>query len=401
MRRDLQAVPLTHEGRQVITFIDPMRLTREGFALDARVAPLLALMDGQHDLRDIQEVLMHLSGGSIVPLEDIEALIHQFDRAFLLESEAFRLKRTAVMEDFAGKTTREPMLAGTSYEDDPQRLKEHISSIEAGLPALADPDNRDIVGILAPHIEIAAAEKAYVDAYRRLRGRDYDLVVILGINHHGGPEPFCLTLKDYTTPTGTLVTDREFVSELKARLPQGSLTPYDYDHMTEHSIEFQAVFLAHYLGTSSAKIVPVLCGGIHEHLANGRDFLSDERVMAFTDGILGIIGKTRKKALFVSGVDFSHVGYKFGHSSSAQVLIGRAMANDRVIIDHLINARARDIFLNARETGDQYNVCGLSSMMMFSVLTKGCAAELLHHGTYDEPATGSAVTFASMVFARE
>jgi len=28
-----------------------------------------------------------------------------------------------------------------------------------------------------------------------------------------------------------------------------------------------------------------------------------------------------------------------------------------------------------------------------------CRAELLHHGTYDEPATGSAVTFASMVFA--
>lgn len=399
MRHDLQAVPVTCEGRQFITFIDPMRLTREGFALDARVAPLLAMLDGRHDLRDIQEVFMHLSGGAIVPMEDIEALIRQFDQAFLLDSEAFRLMKKTVIEDFAGKTVREPMLAGISYEQDPERLTEHIASVEAELPPLSV-SGRDIVGILAPHIEIVSAEKAYVDAYRRVRGKAYDLVIILGVNHHGGPEPFCLTGKDFVTPLGTLVTDREFVSELKTALPHGSLTPCDYDHLAEHSIEFQAVFLANYLGTS-ARIVPVLCAGIHEHLANGTDYLGDERVRAFIDAVLRIIEKTERTVLFVSGVDFSHVGRKFGHHLSAETLIGRAVANDRVIIDHLMNARASDIFLNARETGDQYNVCGLSSMMIFSALTGRCAAELLHHGTYDEPATASAVTFASMVFTRE
>jgi predicted class III extradiol MEMO1 family dioxygenase len=104
--------------------------------------------------------------------------------------------------------------------------------------------------------------------------------------------------------------------------------------------------------------------------------------------------------LFVSGVDFSHVGYKFGHSLPAASLLGRATANDRLIINHLINARAKDIFQNARETDDQFNVCGLSSMMLFSSLMGSYSAELLHHGTYDEPATNSAVTFASMVFTR-
>ena len=102
----------------------------------------------------------------------------------------------------------------------------------------------------------------------------------------------------------------------------------------------------------------------------------------------------------MSGVDFSHVGYKFGHSLPAASLLGRATANDRVIIESLMNARAEDIFQNARETGDQFNVCGLTSMMLFSSLIGRCTAELLDHGTYDEPATNSAVTFASMVFTR-
>jgi hypothetical protein len=382
----------------MITFIDPMRLAGTGFALDARVAPLLAMMDGQHDLRDIQMGLMHLTGGSLVPIADVEALIDQFDRAFLLESDAFRLKKTAVMEDFARKTSREPVLAGTSYEKDPDKLKEHISSVEAGLPVLPD-QHDDIVGILAPHIEIAAAEKAYVDAYRRIRGGKYDLVIILGINHHGGPEPYCLTEKDYVTPLCTLTTDKEFVCQLKARLPEGSVAGYDFDHMMEHSIEFQAVFLAYYLG-ASARIVPVLCGGIHEYLVSGKDPFCDERFIAFRDGILSIIKQSGRNVLFVSGVDFSHVGYKFGHSLPAGSLLGRAIANDSLIIDHLIGARAEDIFQNARETGDQFNVCGLASMMLFSSLIGRCAAELLHHGTYDEPSTNSAVTFASMVFTR-
>jgi hypothetical protein len=102
----------------------------------------------------------------------------------------------------------------------------------------------------------------------------------------------------------------------------------------------------------------------------------------------------------VSGVDISHVGYKFGHSLPAASLIGRATANDSLIIDHLINAQARGIFQNARETDDQFNVCGLASMMLFSSLIGRCTAGLLHHGTYDEPSTNSAVTFASMVFTR-
>ena len=86
----------------------------------------------------------------------------------------------------------------------------HISLLSRPLCRSWPDQDNDIVGILAPHIEIAAAEKAYVDAYRRIKGGTYDLVIILGINHHGTGEPYCLTEKDYVTPLCTLATDKEF-----------------------------------------------------------------------------------------------------------------------------------------------------------------------------------------------
>ena len=87
-------------------------------------------------------------------------------------------------------------------------------------------------------------------------------------------------------------------------------------------------------------------------------------------------------------------------ASPADALLGRARFNDEQIISHLIAGRPEEIWKNALATGDEFNVCGLASMMLFSSLIGRSRAELLHHGTYNEPATNSAVTFASMVFAK-
>jgi len=398
LRNDIQAIPITVEGQQLITFTDPLRLSATGFAMDRRAIPLLAMMDGRNDLRDIQTGLMRITGGTVVSIAEVQALVEQLDKAFLLESEAFRERKNALMKEFARWARREPALAGRSYDADPERLTSFMQTVEQGLAPLPEHDPTGVTGILAPHIDIAAAQQAYVDVYRRVTGGGHGLAVILGINHHGGDGLFCLSAKDYVTPLGVLETDREMVEELKQDLPEGTLAEYDFDHMMEHSIEFQTVFLAHYLGTG-LKIVPILCGGIHEFLSSGADPFEDVRFCAFRDNLRRIIGESALRTQLVSGVDFSHVGRKFGHGVPAESLLERARANDRVIIDHLLHGRARDIYRHCLATGDQVNVCGIASLALFSSLVGPCRAELLHHGTYDEPATGSAVTFASMVFA--
>jgi AmmeMemoRadiSam system protein B len=400
LRRDIQLVSITVEGRQMITFIDSLKLVQAGFAIDKRMIPLLQMLDGKNDLRDIQMGLMRLMGGTIVPISEVEAFIGQLDRHFILESDAFHQKKTDLMEEFAQKTEREAMLADKSYEGDPEKLRRFINDTEARLALLPEADNVEIVGILAPHIDIGIARQAYVDVYRRLKGRRFDLVIIFGINHQGREGLFSVTEKDYLTPLGRMETDREFISALKSGLPEGTIAAYDFDHMMEHSIEFQTVFLAHYLG-NGAKIVPVLCGGLHEFLASGSDPFRDSRFLAFRDATDRIIRERGRKVLFVSGVDFSHVGPKFGHSVPAEALLGRARANDELIISSLMEGKPEEIYRNALATQDQYNVCGLASMIIFTSLIGPCKAELLHYGTYDEPSTSSAVTYASMVFTRQ
>ncbi len=72
--------------------------------------------------------------------------------------------------------------------------------------------------------------------------------MILGTSHYGaGPELFSATRKNYATPFGAVETDGAFVDRLAARY-SGDLFADEMLHRGEHSIEFQALFLAYALG---------------------------------------------------------------------------------------------------------------------------------------------------------
>ena len=64
------------------------------------------------------------------------------------------------------------------------------------------------------------------------------------------------TDKDFQTPWGVVPTDREFLGRLQAECG-GSLQPYPLDHLREHSVELQAVWLHHLFG-DGIRIVPFL-----------------------------------------------------------------------------------------------------------------------------------------------
>lgn len=400
LRRDIQPIPVMAGQRRMISFHDPLRIAREGIALDQGTVPLLQMLDGLHDLRDIQTGLMRTNAGRIIPMDEIETFIRALDDAFLLESDNFiALKRRAV-DDFCASSDRAACLAGKSYEGDPERLVRSITETQGSLSPLDEEiRSREIAGILAPHIDMTVAWDVYIDAYRHLWGRQYDLVIVLGINHNGSGGLWSISDKNYLTPLGRMEADREFVAGLKARLPAGSLTGNDFDHKAEHSIEFQTLFLRHFLG-DKPKIVPILCGSIHEFIRSGKDPLKDGRFLAMKQGIHDLVAERKAKVLLVSGVDFSHIGPKFGHEYPAEVLLPKAVAYDEAIIEGLKDASPEKIFGHAARTGDYCNVCGLPSMILFSWLMGPCTSKVLSRRTYNEEATRSAVTYASMIFTR-
>ena len=145
-------------------------------------------------------------------------------------------------------------------------------------------------------------------------------------------------------------------------------------------------------------IVPILCGGIHEFLYDKKNIFEDERFLSMAERIDELIKERGGNVLIVAGVDFSHVGPKFGHETTAHDILPRAASNDELILSLLAQGKSEDIFQNAMETQDQYNVCGLPALLMCSRLLSEGMGRLLSYDTYNEEATGSAVTYASMIF---
>jgi AmmeMemoRadiSam system protein B len=399
LRRDIQLIPTVMDGKQMVVIMDPLNLTHNSVALDQGILPLLRILDGSNDFRDIQTILMRQRGGTLVPLSEIEAFINKLDEHLLLESNHFNERIAALYEEFNSRPDRPPSHAGKCYDPDPKMLSLFIDSREKGLSGdIPDYCETTITGLVAPHIDIAVAADTYVDLYRRLRGKAYDLVIIFGINHQWQDSLYSLSEKNYVTPFGTLETDRDFIGRLKKKLPRGTLATDDFGHRHEHSVEFQTIFLHHYFYPSPPRIVPILCGGIHEFIINGENIFDDERFRAMGDVLENLIDENGRRVLLVAAVDLSHIGLKFGHRTPAASMLSATRANDRKIIDALEAGTPEAIFDNAVEHQDHYQVCGLPSLLIVSYLLRGCRGTLLAHETYDEQATQSAVTYASMIF---
>ena len=401
LRSDIQPVAAIVKGQQMIVFHDPYHLADHSIALDMNSLPILQLLDGKHDMKDIQIMLMQRQGGRIIYISEIESFIEKLDRACLLNSEFFSHKMNRLRNDFTKQQTRYPAHAGKSYIAESDQLSEFIQNIENTLGQetnLNIPDT--ITGIIAPHIDITIAKEVYTKTYRYLKGRHYDLVVIFGINHHEQDGLYCVSEKNYISPFGEINTDRNFISELRNRLPEGTLTPDDFGHMTEHSIEFQTIFLHYYL-EEPFSIVSILCGGIHGFIHAKKNILNDERFRGMIDALKDLTHEGKGKTLFVAGVDLSHVGRKFGDQMPADAILPQATSNDKAILSFLTRGEPENVFQNAVDTQDRFRVCGLPALLPFSCLLKDNHVDILHFDTYQERETQSAVNYASLIFSHE
>lgn len=399
LRSDIQPVTTFVNGRRMIAFHDPHELTDSSLAIDVHLLHFLQLLDGRHDLRDIQMGLMKQQGGRMVYMSEIESLIEQLDQACILNSESFRNKLHRLRDEFINRKNRLPVYAGKSYMSEPEVLKQFIQNVENNLKPLNSENIQDsITGILAPHIDITIGSNTYVNVYRYLKGKHYDLVIILGVNHQGQDGLFSVSEKNYITPFGEIQTDRDFIMELKRNMPEGALSSDDFGHKTEHSIEFQTIFLQYFLKGPFA-MAPILCGSIHEFIFQRKNLFDDHRFLEMVHRMRKLVQERRSRVLIVAGVDLSHTGLKFGDSMPASSTLPRAVSSDRTVLNMLTRGEPEKIMQHAIETQDQYHICGLPAILLLSSLIGEDHADIIQFETYDEQETQSAVNYASMIFS--
>jgi len=401
--RPVEAVPIEQEGQTYIMLRDPSGIAPAPIAIGTGAYFLVTLFDGSNTVLDLQAAFTRRFG-DILPSEHLQSLIDALDQGYFLDSQRYADRVREIQDEFARAPLRPAALAGLAYENDPTRLRAEIASYfrRPGAPGEIPPPRADgaaLSGLISPHIDPRRGGAAYAHAYGELLTRERpELVVILGTSHYGmGPQLFTATRKDYATPLGAVATDRGFVDRLTARYNQGDLFAQEILHRNEHSIEFQALFLAWALGTAGYKIVPILVGSFHEMVGTGEAPGFDERVRGFIEALRAELAAEARRVLIVAGVDFAHVGRKFGDQFKADEKVAEwVKSEDLALIENIKRGDPGGFFAEVAKDRDARKICGLSPMYTQLELLRGHRARLLLHDIAMEPQTESLVSFASL-----
>ncbi|MGH8012296.1 MAG: MEMO1 family protein, partial [Candidatus Binataceae bacterium] len=105
----------------------------------------------------------------------------------------------------------------------------------------------------------------------------------------------------------------------------------------------------------------------------------------------------KRRCLIIAGVDFAHVGKKFGDSFTADEAIAQwTKRADLALIDNIRRGDPEGFFTAIANERDQRKICGLSPMYTQLELLRGHRGRLLTHDIAMEPQTESLVSFASL-----
>lgn len=400
--RPVDLFPIEYEGEQLLCMSDPAHVVEQQLVLSPGAAFVASLLDGRHGIEDIQAVFREHAGGAHLSPDDILAVVNHLDTHGFLHTETFDAIYRGVRDAYHDAPARPPFLAGRSYPDDPDELRAFLDEqyIRDGGPGQR-PNGKPsqpghLPGLVVPHIDFHRGGHAYAHGYLRLAQHERpDTVFVFGVAHAAEPVPFILTRKDFETPLGTVKTDTEILDRLESAC---AWDPYEHDltHRTEHSIEFQAVMLAHLFG-EEVKIVPVLCSmfgdAFHTLDEHGR-----APITQFLDACRDSVSTNGKRVTAIASADLAHVGRRFGDPFDIdETVVSAVRLRDEEDLVHAHRLQAEPFYASVMKDRNERKVCGVNCIYATLRTLDGTAThgEALHYDYAHDPA-GGIVSFATI-----
>jgi AmmeMemoRadiSam system protein B len=396
LRFDLDFIESPIPEQPGVLIRDPHHYSDAHLVLPPALIPVLEMFDGKSTDLDLKELLVRITGQFDV-LDLQQEVTGALSEAGFLEDDNYRALRDATHADFAEAPVRVAIHAGGAYPDDPREATKLFESKFA-----ANGQRRPVeglVGIAAPHVSPDGGWESYCDAYGAIPIDAADKTfVILGTSHFGQPERFGLTRKPFLTPLGEARNATDIIDELAAAAP-GSVIHEDYMHATEHTIEFQVVFLQHLFGPG-VRIAPILCGGFARSLIQGGLPEDDEHVRRFL-GALGELHARRSRDLvWVLGVDMAHVGQRYSDPFNAYANRGEMLSvtdRDKERIAQIEAGSAEGFWDRVRPNHDDLKWCGSAPFYTFLKAVPQARGRMLRYQHWQiDP--HSVVSFAAMAF---
>ncbi len=201
---------------------------------------------------------------------------------------------------------RESVIAGSWYPGDPKVLRGQVLQFLA--EANPPPIEGELVALISPHAGYMYSGQVAAYAYKLLKGKRYDVVVIVAPSHRAYFRGASVYPRGgYRTPLGIVPVAERLTERLREVCPLVDYVPQA--HAQEHSLEIQLPFLQVVLG--EFELVPLVMG---EH-----DFYTcEELAKAIVEVVKG------ERALLVASTDLSHF-----HPYP------QAVALDKVVLEHV------------------------------------------------------------------
>ena len=403
--RPVNAFPVMYSGKEMICLKDASGFTASTILVPKAVFLIISMLDGKNSVRDIQAAYMRKFGNMLFS-DHIQKIIDDLDKNLFLEGERFEAYQQRLITEFKDAETRPFLRQGNGPDREPARLKKELASYYShpdgpgeSFPEIA---SGSIKGIMVPHIDYMRGGPCYAWGYRSVETLDdVDIFIILGVNHMAAEPLFSVTPKPFETPLGLMDTDRDFVQTLIENCDQDLLAGEFY-HRSEHSVEFQTVWLKHlYAEKSDVKIVPVLCGSFESFIAQGLSPIQDARVLDFVNSVKGAIAASGRKVCLMASVDLSHIGPQFG--DERRVSPGNLLDIRDADLESLRSIEALDregFWQSVARDGNKRHICGLSAIYTLLSIIEAREGKLLKYSQWRDEQGVGCVTFASMVFCQ-
>ena len=384
------------EERNLLMLYDPTRITEKVMLVPQDIVYILQYFDGAHSLLDIRAEYMRKFGQFLYE-DRLRKLIEDLDAHLLLDNERFAEYLARQRALYRDAPFRAALLAGESYEADPDRLRAELDGYFThdngpGRPTDAD-TTKKIGAAVVPHIDMRSGGPCYAHAYRALaEAAPVDLFIILGTCHSAMQEYFSATKKDFHTPWGLLSTDAEFIDGLHHQW-QGGLFRDELMHKVEHTIEFQVIFLRYLFG-ENCRIAPILCSFSPDEVDNDES----GKLRSFCETLASSIEAFSGRVCVIASVDFSHIGPRYGDAQMPDAnLLSLVRSNDLTLLDLIMHNDSAAFTRLLRDQQNKYRICGFAPIY---TLLSSIGAENGRVLQYDKAVVdnaGSVVTFASAI----
>lgn len=183
-------------------------------------------------------------------------------------------------------------ISGTWYSADKEKLS---ATIDDYLARAKPPGIQgEVIALMVPHAGHIYSGLTAAHAYKTVRGKSFERVVILSPSHQYYPQPLLTSAHQaYQTPLGLVPVAKEIVGQIDLRLQADmgiTLSPVKRD--AEHSLEIELPFLQRSL-PNEFQLVPIMMRDQSASLAKGLGMILAEVCRA-------------TQTLFVASTDLSH-----------------------------------------------------------------------------------------------